>query len=122
MFTASNTMLAHLSISVSLLASLVLATHYPNQVGTNGPTSPDPSQIFQERVSIDDNVWFDIKTGGEQFYDNERIGWRLKNDDGSAVIHKVLIFLRNASRVLFSLCKQYNMSDQVVTCDGMQSI
>lgn len=98
-------MLAHLYISASLLASLVRAAQNPdnNQVGANGPTSSNPNQAFQERVSIHDNVWFDIKHGGEQFYDNERIGWRLKNDDASAVIHMVPISLHNAFRYSLTL-------------------
>ncbi|KAF7976666.1 hypothetical protein HWV62_6009 [Athelia sp. TMB] len=65
------------------------------------PTSSNASQIFQERLSDHDYVWFDTKSGGEQFYSStERIGWRLKNDDASAVIH------------------MYNSSENVVTYDG----
>lgn len=75
---------------------VALSAQHPdgNQVITNSPTSTNTSQIFQEHLSYDDYVWFESKSTGEQFSGStERIGWRLKNDDASAVIHMVRTWL-----------------------------
>ena len=83
-------LLSVLGYLVAFRVALAAQNPSGNQVITNRPTSPNASQIFQERLSDNDYVWFGTTSGGEQFYSStERIGWRLKNDDASTVIHMV---------------------------------
>ncbi|KZP11571.1 hypothetical protein FIBSPDRAFT_898924 [Athelia psychrophila] len=90
------------SLGLLLAARVALAAHIPqdNAGWATGPSSTNKSQIFQERLSNNDYVWFDSKDGGEGFYAIQRVGWRLKDDDGSTVIHT------------------YNSSENIVTYEG----